>query len=229
MIKLKKEGLVVFIIVALNCILMAFIDGVFSANYMQKSIFKLIIFMLLPLFCLRKHNNSHEIKKIFKINKDSHSILKSLALGLGVYIFIIGAYFTIGNFFDFSQITSSLENGIGVNRSNFIFVALYISFINSLLEEFFFRGYAFIYLKKYTTKKVAYIFSSLAFAIYHVAMMITWFDFILISLLIFSLFVGGIIFDFLDEKSGTIYNSWFVHMFANFAINTIGLILFGIL
>lgn len=60
-------------------------------------------------------------------------------------------------------------------------------------------------------------------------MMITWFDIILLLLLICSLFVGGLIFDFLDDKSETIYNSWFVHMFANFAINTIGLILFGIL
>lgn len=229
MIKLKKESLAVFIIVVVNCILMAFIDGVFSANYMQKSIFKLIVFMLFPLFYLKKHNNLQQIKKIFKVNKNNHSILKSLALGLLVYILIIGSYFTIGNYFDFNQITSSLESGIGVNSSNFIFVALYISFINSLLEEFFFRGYAFIYLKKYTTKKVAYIFSSLTFAIYHVAMMITWFDFTLLALLIFSLFIGGVIFDFLDDKSETIYNSWFVHMFANFAINTIGLILFGII
>lgn len=229
MIKLKKETWSIFIIVVLNCILMAFIDGVFSANYIQKSIFKIIVFMLLPLFYLKKHNNLHEIKKIFKISKDNHSILKSLILGFTVYLLIIGSYFTIGSYFDFNQITSSLESGIGVNRSNFIFVAIYISFINSLLEEFFFRGYAFIYFKKYTTKKVAYIFSSLAFAIYHVAMMITWFDFMLIALLIFSLFVSGVIFNFLDDKSGTIYNSWFVHMFANFSINTIGLILFGII
>ena len=229
MFKFKKESLVVFIIVILNCILMAFIDGVFSANYLQKSIFKIIIFMLLPLLYLKKHHHLDEIKNIFKRKRDNHSIFKSFTLGIGIYLLIVVSYFTIGNYFDFNQITSSLESGIGVNSSNFIFVALYISFINSLLEEFFFRGYAFIYLKKYTTKKVAYIFSSLTFAIYHVAMMITWFDFTLLALLIFSLFIGGVIFDFLDDKSETIYNSWFVHMFANFAINTIGLILFGII
>ena len=229
MFKFKKESLIVFIIVILNCILMAFIDGVFSANYLQKSIFKIIIFMLLPLLYLKKHHHLDEIKNIFKVKRDNHSIFKSFALGIGVYLLIVGSYFTIGNYFNFNQITSSLENGIGVNSSNFIFVALYISFINSLLEEFFFRGYAFIYLKKHTSKKVSYILSSLSFALYHIAMMITWFDIILLLLLICSLFVGGLIFDFLDDKSETIYNSWFVHMFANFAINTIGLILFGIL
>lgn len=40
MFKFKKESLVVFIIVILNCILMAFIDGVFSANYLQNPFLK---------------------------------------------------------------------------------------------------------------------------------------------------------------------------------------------
>lgn len=226
---LKKEVLTVFIVVILNCSLMAMTDVVFAANYMQKSIIKVIIFMILPLFYLKRHNCLGDFRALFKITKDSQSIFKSLALGLGVYILILGAYFTIGNYFNFNQITTSLETGIGVNYNNFIFVALYISFLNSLLEEFFFRGYAFIYLKKYTSKKVAYIFSSLAFALYHITLMITWFDFILIALLIFSLFIAGLIFDYLDDKTETIYNSWFVHMFANFSINTIGLILFGII
>ena len=76
MFKFKKESLVVFIIVILNCILMAFIDGVFSANYLQKSIFKIIIFMLLPLLYLKKHHHLDEIKNIFmKIKYNSKPFL----------------------------------------------------------------------------------------------------------------------------------------------------------
>ena len=44
-----------------------------------------------------------------------------------------------------------------------------------------------------------------------------------------GLIVGGCIFNYLNEKNDNIYPSWFVHMFANFAINTVGFILFGIL
>ena len=44
----------------------------------------------------------------------------------------------------------------------------------------------------------------------------------------FGLIVGGLIFNALNDKFGNIYPSWFVHMAANFAINTIGFILFGI-
>ena len=35
--------------------------------------------------------------------------------------------------------------------------------------------------------------------------------------------------DYLNELNNNIYSSWFVHMFANFAINTVGFILFGVI
>ena len=76
---------------------------------------------------------------------------------------------------------SSLSENIGVKSSNFIFVAIYISFANSLLEEFFFRGFAFLKLKEVSSRKFAYIFSALAFSIYHLAMMIGWFDIVLFT------------------------------------------------
>ena len=101
--------------------------------------------------------------------------------------------------------------------------------MNSFLEEFFFRGFGFITLKKYTTRKVAYIFSSVLFAIYHVGMLVGMFGFGALLLLLFGLIIGGCIFNFLNELNDNVYPSWFVHMFANFAINTVGFILFGIL
>lgn len=42
-----------------------------------------------------------------------------------------------------------------------------------------------------------------------------------------GLFGTGLFLNYVDEKSQTLYNSYFMHMFANFAINTIGFILFG--
>ncbi|MEE1043522.1 MAG: CPBP family intramembrane glutamic endopeptidase, partial [Clostridia bacterium] len=112
--------------------------------------------------------------------------------------------------------------------SNFLWVAIYISFANSFLEEFFFRGFAFITLKKFVSSKVAYIFSSFAFALYHIAMMIGWFGLPVILISLAGLFAGGMIFNRLDDKRGNIYLSWLTHMFANFATNTIGFILFAV-
>lgn len=126
---------------------------------------------------------------------------------------------------DFSGIVGALSENAGVRKGNFLFVAVYISFINSLLEEFFFRGFLFLNLKKQMRRLHAYLISSLAFSVYHVAMMIGWFDLWLFLLILAGLMVGGMIFNYLDEDQGSIYTSWFTHMFANFAINTIGFIL----
>ena len=67
----------------------------------------------------------------------------------------------------------------------------------------------------------------MAFALYHIAMMIGWFGLPVIIISLVGLFIGGMIFNRFDEKSENIYLSWLIHMFANFATNTIGFILFA--
>jgi len=56
----------------------------------------------------------------------------------------------------------------------------------------------------------------------------SWFNPIIFVVAMVGLFVGAIIFNFLNEKSRNIYNSWIVHMMANLSINTVGLMMFGI-
>lgn len=222
---LKKKNTIILIIL-LGCLAMGFIDAVIRPEYLIKSFIKIILFSIMPLLYSR-YNNELNLSSLFKV-KSKKEIIIALLSGIAVFLFILGAYFIIGNFFDFSKVVSSLSENVGVNNANFIFVAIYISFINSLLEEFFFRGFAFLKLKEVSTRKFAYIFSSLAFALYHVAMMIGWFDISLFILTISGLFVGGLIFNYFNEKYKNIYVTWLIHMFANFAINYIGFMLFNI-
>jgi membrane protease YdiL (CAAX protease family) len=172
-------------------------------------------------------NKEISLKGLMRLEK--RMLTLPILLGVGVYLFILGAYFILGPYFDFSNVTVALADNYGVKKENFVPVALYISFANSLLEEFFFRGFAFITLKKLTTRRFAYLFSAGAFSLYHIAIMSSWFNPLLFFLLIASLFIAGLLFDWLNEKSNTIYTSWLVHMCANFATNTIGFLLFGIL
>ena len=60
-------------------------------------------------------------------------------------------------------------------------------------------------------------------------MMMGWFDISLFLLTIVGLFVGGLIFNYFNEKYKNIYVTWLIHMFANFAINYIGFMLFSII
>lgn len=221
-----KHAFSIILFISVGCIVMAWVDAIWVPDYQIKSAIKLLLFLLLPiLYTLMDKNTSFIRLFIFK----KETILFPILLGIGIYAFIVSSYFLIGPFFDLSNITSSLESNIGVSKSNFVFVALYISFINSLLEEFFFRGFAFLTLKQVASRKFAYLFSAGLFSIYHVSIMIQWFNIGLLILLITSLFIAGILFNWLNERNENIYTSWFVHMAANFAINTIGFILFDII
>jgi len=223
MVKKKK---IIILIVLIGCLIMGFIDAVISPQYLIKSFIKIILFSIMPILYSRYDTNLN-LSSLFKV-KSKKEIIIAILLGVAIFTVILGAYFIIGNFFDFSNVVSSLSENAGINNNNFLFVTIYISFINSLLEEFYFRGFAFLKLKEVSTRKFAYIFSSLAFAFYHIAMMIGWFDISLFILTIVGLFVGGLIFNYFNEKYKNIYVTWLIHMFANFAINYIGFMLFNI-
>ena len=223
MVKKKKT---IILIVLIGCLIMGFIDAVIRPEYLIKSFIKILLFSIMPIMYSR-YDKDLNLTSLFKVNSKKEIIIAILS-GAGIFTFILGAYFILGNLFDFSNIVASLSENVGVNNNNFIFVAIYISFVNSLLEEFFFRGFAFLKLKEVANRKFAYIFSSLAFALYHVAMMIGWFDISLFILTIVGLFIGGIIFNYFNEKYKNIYVTWLIHMFANFAINYIGFMLFNI-
>ena len=197
---MKKRSTYIIISVIILALSVCFIDAIIKPNYIIKSIIKIIFNLLIPTI-----------------------------LSVSIYLFFVLGYFLVRNFIDFSNITTNLTNNMGIDKNNFIFVTLYISFINSFLEEFFYRGYAFITLKKHINKKTAYIFSSSIFTIYHIGMLTDFFKFPEIILMIIGLFIGGCIFNYLNEKTNNIYPSWIVHMFTNFGINTIGFILFGII
>ena len=221
---MKKLHIPILVIIA--CIVMGIVDAVIQPGYAIKSAIKIIMFLLIPIvygLFLKEFN----IKNLMKPDKKGLCI--ALCLGFVIYGVVLGAYWIFKDVFDFSALTGSLNETTGVNKSNFIWVAIYISFVNSLLEEFFFRGFSFITLKKLTSRRFAYVFSSMAFALYHIAMMIGWFGLPVILISLVGLFIGGMIFNRFDEKSENIYLSWLIHMFANFALNTVGFVLFGVL
>ena len=222
---MKTKRNIIIAVTVLACGIMGVVDAVIQPGYLVKSLIKLLLFLCIPIVYSVFDKNC-DLKKLFV--PDKKGLLTAVILGVGVYAAVVGAYFAFRGVFDFSALTSSLTSTTGVNKDNFIFVAIYISFVNSLLEEFFFRGFAFLTLKSVSGRKTAYIVSSALFALYHIAMMIGWFGLPVILLSMAGLFVGGIIFDFVNEKYNNIYISWLIHMFANFATNTIGFILFSI-
>ncbi len=207
---------------------MCFVDAVIKPQYFIKSFVKLCLFLIVPcVYFIVYKCERVSLKSLFSFK--AKNLLLSISLGVLCYAFIVVGYFLLKNSFDFSTIAGKLTENAGVDANNFLYVAIYISFVNSFLEEIFFRGFAFIILKKLTSPVLAYVFSALLFALYHTGMMIGYYGFGVLLLTISGLFAAGVMFNFLNDKCKNIYTSWFVHMFANFGINTIGFILFGVI
>lgn len=225
---MKKRSIYIIISVILLALSVCLVDAIIKPNYVIKSIVKIIFYLLVPMiyFIINK-DELKDFKQLFYPNKKD--FLKTILLSISVYLTIVIGYFLVRNFIDFSNVTSNLINNMGITPNNFIYVTIYISFLNSFLEEFFYRGYAFITLKKHIDRKIAYIFSASLFAIYHVGMILESFHFPDIILVVIGLFMGGCLFNYLNEKSNNIYPSWIVHMFTNFGINTVGFILFSMM
>lgn len=216
--KCSKKSLWLVFTVIICCIVMAIIEVIIEPAYSVKSILKIVLFLFVPL-TLMKFQKEKVFTSSFSLNKKS--ILHLSVLGIIIYAIIIVAFFITNSFFDYSSLVASLSADQNVSQNSFVFIALYISFCNSLLEEFLFRFVAFIKLSEYTNKAFAYIFSSSMFALYHVAMIGSSFPLPLLLLALIGLAIGGAIFNYADDKSGNIYNSWIIHMFADFAIMTI--------
>ena len=216
---MKKQNTIQVTLIALCCAAMLWVDGIWQPGYWIKSGIKIILFLAIPILCSFAFRYT-TIRDMLHPSKQG--LKRDLILGCSVYAVIVGAYFLLNGIIDFSPVLDNLPDG--VTKATFPFVALYISFVNSLLEEFFFRGFAFLSLSG--RMRGASLFSAVAFALYHTAMMLGWFPPAVFALALAGLTAGGLIFNWLDQRDGSIYAGWLVHMFANFAINTVGMILF---
>lgn len=204
------------------CTLLYFVEQGLEVNYGWKTAAKWIFFLAMPLLLSRFFNREKQKKAFHK-----RGIFLGLLFGGISFASILVAYFLLQDVIDFDSIVQELKKS-GISAENFIFIALYITVGNSLLEEFFFRGFIFLNLYQAGSRTLAYLYSALLFATYHISIFQSWFSWELILLALFGLFTIGLVFNWLDTKTNTFLNSWVVHIMADLAIVLIGFHLFGI-
>jgi len=190
-------------------------------------ILKLFLFSIFPIIYILKTGDN--VVKDSIINKKRSKLFSlSTFLGIIIFVIIIISFNFLKQYIDIPQLVGEFEDKYKINKTNIVYYGLYITFINSLIEEFFFRGFIFLNIKKLKYKKLAYIISSLAFAIYHIANFQNWFSIGMFLFVSVGLFIGGCIFNYLDDKQETFLNSWFVHIAADLAIILIGFKIFEV-
>lgn len=221
-----KSDIKIVMLLILGSLLLLFIEPHFNFDYWQKALVKVSMFVGIPMYL---HIRYPKLNPFSSIGFAKVKIINAILLGVAVYILILVVFILVQSFLSFDAIKSSLLDNVNVTKDNFVYVALYISIINSWVEEFFFRGFGYFSVKPILGKMNSYILSSMLFALYHIGIVGDWAHPILVVISIIGLFFVGIFFILLNERNENFVSSWMVHMFANLAINTIGLHMFGII
>ncbi len=208
------------------CTVLYYIEQYLSISYPIKTAVKIFLFTGLPLLYVKFYNEGTILHSL-RIDSINIKVFKSgIFLGIIIFAGIFSAYMVLGWMIDFEGIKNELQTKLKITASSFIFVGLYITFINSLIEEFFFRGFIFLKLYQMGYRKAGGIISSVFFGLYHMAIFKTWFPLPIILLSVISLISVGFIFNYLNTRTRNFLNSWIVHIIADSAVITIGLKLF---
>lgn len=220
----ERRAASVLLLVTAGCLTIAWVEGGLAPVYPVKSTLKIAIF----LGCIGLYTLLSRDYGPFQALRYPDRIKFAALLAAGVFAFLLGGYLILSPWLDLSAIPENLAAKEGITAKTFPLAAAYITLCNSLLEELFFRGFAFLTLYRLGCVKLAYGFSALAFALYHVSITSSWGAPVLILLMVAGLTGAGLFFNWLDQ-GGSLYPSWLVHVGANLGINVVGLILFGIL
>lgn len=211
------------------CVTLYFIEQVLEVNYAVKTLSKIILFVLIPYIYIKFVKKSSFVTELNLRNVNKSSFRLGLLFGLTSFLVILLGYFIFKQAIDLQSIASELQQKSKITPGNFALVGLYITLGNSFLEEFFFRGFIFLNLYNMRKNRLAYVYSSLLFGLYHIAIFKTWFSIWIILLCLAGLITVGFVFNWLNTKSNSFINSWAVHILADSAIIIIGLRMFKII
>ena len=222
----KKRAAFTVTLVTAGCLVMAWVEGTLRPIYPVKSALKIAVFWGAAVLYTQVAGNREVLRPFRPPSRKARRL--AVPLAAAVFLLLLGGYLLLAPWLDLSAIPENLALKEGITPKTFPLAALYITFCNSLLEEYFFRGFAFLTLYRLGYVRLAYVFSALAFALYHVSITSNWGSPVLILLMVAGLTAAGLLFNWLDRE-GSLFPSWLVHMGANLGTNTVGFILFGIL
>ncbi|PIZ95495.1 MAG: hypothetical protein COX80_04345 [Candidatus Magasanikbacteria bacterium CG_4_10_14_0_2_um_filter_33_14] len=199
-------------------------------NYFFSSLYKLV-FLSPIVFALWSEKKT--LKKSLTENfhfstfKKNIGILTLIGISLaGIYL---ASFFIFQNFLDLNTITEKLKNLINITLTNLIFIGLYIIVLNSLLEEYFWRGFLFNNLEKFIKPWQAYLITGIAFSFHHVMFYYNWFNVGFFILVTFGLTAYAIIVSYVFKRYQDLFSCWYIHIFADLAQIFIAFKIFGLL
>ena len=210
---MKNQLAVILTLLIAAPIVIFFSRQMLPNNYLASSIYKLIF--LFPIF-YRVYVEKKVFRKSVSENFSTANCRKNFPLTISVggilTLIYLSSFFLFRDYLDLDGIASKLQSAVSLNINNLIFIGLYIVLINSLLEEFFWRGFIFVKLEQVMKSWQAHAISGLAFSLHHIMFYYSWFDSTIFLLVTLGLVGYAIIMNFVFKKCRDLFSCWLVHV-----------------
>jgi len=171
-----------------------------------------IFILIFPLLFIKQLS---PFKKVFKFD------IKELVLGAIIGMAIFGLGFLLIKLPAIAEIVMSAApfvqskiNSFGV-MEHYLLMALVISFVHSMLEEYYWRWFVYGESKKL-------ILSAGAFSLHHFVVLNYYFDVWAALVLTLIVAMGGVLFNLLYARKENIWGAWAAHVGADLFIFYVG-------
>lgn len=121
-----------------------------------------------------------------------------------------------------SQVQSKAEAYLNLNLQFFLLFSIFLSLAHSLLEEYYWRWFTAKGLEQTLKPLPAILVANLAFAAHHFIVLSSFVNFGWACFGTFGVFLGGLVWSRLQEKTGTLFASWISHACVDATIMGIG-------
>jgi uncharacterized protein len=150
-------------------------------------------------------------RDILKFQNWRNGLLLAAGLSLAAAAIFAGAYAAWSDFLiDEAKIVDKIDAQFGVDKRTVLLVAPFTILLNSLLEEFFYRGFSFGLLVR-KNLAVGYLLPAAAFTVQHVLFIYHWVSLLPLLLAIGGLFVLALLLEWMYAQYDTIVAPWVVH------------------
>ncbi len=180
------------------------------------TLYKLCV--LIPPIVYCRTQGIQIVRDILKPQNWRRSLGIAGGLGLAAIVIFWTAYFLFGGLLlDKENIAQSIGRQFIVNANTVLFVAPITIFLNSLVEEFFYRGFAFGLLVR-RNRVLGYLLPAVAFTVQHVFFFWFWLAWIPFCLATVGLIVFALVLQWLYERGDSIVAPWTVHICGDVAM-----------
>lgn len=113
-------------------------------------------------------------------------------------------------------------------KENYLALALFISFVNSAMEEYYWRWFVYGNLRDHMKVGLAHLVAAIGFSLHHIVVTMQFFRWDLALFLSLCVGIGGAMWSWMYQRQGTVIGAWVSHIIIDLMIMWVGYeIVFG--